>query len=153
MPLSKQWDLKEIIRLITISSLSWECTQKPDLNSPKKYFQFDTTKADGQYKKTASNSKLKRLLPDFKFTPFETGKCFLFLHPFCCLHANHVWLIYDSALEESVKWFVENYESARTGPKQTQNPWVVTASYRNHPLYFLYIYIYYKSILLLISFI
>ncbi|KAA1074475.1 GDP-L-fucose synthase [Puccinia graminis f. sp. tritici] len=61
-------------------------------------YKFDTTKADGQYKKTASNSKLKRLLPDFKFTPFET------------------------ALEESVKWFVENYESARTGPKHSQNP-------------------------------
>jgi len=54
-------------------------------------YSFDATKPDGQYKKTASNSKLKRLLPDFKFTPFET------------------------ALEESVKWFVQNYDSARTG--------------------------------------
>ena len=39
--------------------------------------QFDTTKADGQYKKTASNEKLMRLLretnSDFAFTPLEEG--------------------------------------------------------------------------------
>jgi GDP-L-fucose synthase len=50
---------------------------------------FDTTKADGQYKKTASNEKLRKLLPDFEFTEF------------------------DKAIKESVGWFVENYESAR----------------------------------------
>ncbi|KAM0753408.1 GDP-L-fucose synthase [Meredithblackwellia eburnea MCA 4105] len=54
-------------------------------------YSFDTTKADGQYKKTASNEKLMKLLPDFKFTPFE------------------------EALDESVKWFLENYDTARTG--------------------------------------
>lgn len=32
---------------------------------------FDTTKSDGQYKKTASNHKLLQLYPDFQFTPFE----------------------------------------------------------------------------------
>lgn len=32
---------------------------------------FDTSKADGQYKKTASNAKLRKYLPDFKFTPFK----------------------------------------------------------------------------------
>jgi GDP-L-fucose synthase len=36
--------------------------------------QFDTTKADGQHRKPASNAKLLALLPDFEFTPFETGK-------------------------------------------------------------------------------
>ena len=36
--------------------------------------QQDTTKADGQYKKTASNAKLRKLWPDFKFTPIEQGK-------------------------------------------------------------------------------
>lgn len=36
--------------------------------------QFDTTKADGQFKKTASNEKLLRLLPGFEFTPFKVGK-------------------------------------------------------------------------------
>ena len=35
--------------------------------------QFDTTKADGQYKKTASNAKLRKYLPDFQFTPFQEG--------------------------------------------------------------------------------
>lgn len=34
---------------------------------------FDTTKADGQYKKTAANAKLRALFPDFQFRSFETG--------------------------------------------------------------------------------
>lgn len=54
---------------------------------------WDSSKADGQYKKTASNDKLMKYLPDFKFTPFE------------------------QALQESVDWFVQNYDSARTGKK------------------------------------
>lgn len=32
---------------------------------------FDTTKSDGQFKKTACNNKLKSLYPDFKFTPIQ----------------------------------------------------------------------------------
>ncbi|KAG9468401.1 hypothetical protein GDO78_022807 [Eleutherodactylus coqui] len=35
---------------------------------------FDSTKSDGQFKKTASNAKLRKYLPDFKFTPFHQGK-------------------------------------------------------------------------------
>lgn len=35
---------------------------------------YDTTKSDGQFKKTASNAKLRRYRPDFKFTPFKQGK-------------------------------------------------------------------------------
>ncbi|CAG8433789.1 11371_t:CDS:2 [Diversispora eburnea] len=54
-------------------------------------YTFDTTKADGQYKKTASNEKLLKYLPDFKFTPFEI------------------------AIKESADWFIENYDNARTG--------------------------------------
>uniref|UniRef100_A0A915E791 GDP-L-fucose synthase n=1 Tax=Ditylenchus dipsaci TaxID=166011 RepID=A0A915E791_9BILA len=50
---------------------------------------YDTSKADGQFKKTASNAKLKKLLPDFRFTPFE------------------------QAIQHSVQWFVNNYDSAR----------------------------------------
>jgi len=50
---------------------------------------FDTSKADGQFKKTASNKKLITLYPEFKFTPF------------------------NQALKETVEWFVSNYESAR----------------------------------------
>lgn len=50
---------------------------------------FDTSKADGQYKKTASNAKLRSYLPDYKFKPMKEG------------------------IEETVKWFVEHYETAR----------------------------------------
>ncbi|VDK50509.1 unnamed protein product [Cylicostephanus goldi] len=50
---------------------------------------FDSSKADGQLKKTASNAKLRRYLPDFKFTPFE------------------------QAIKESVDWFIKNHDSAR----------------------------------------
>lgn len=50
---------------------------------------LDPTKSDGQYKKTANNSKLRKYLPSFEFTPME------------------------KAVKESVDWFVENYESAR----------------------------------------
>ena len=34
---------------------------------------WDSTKADGQYRKPASNKKLLSLIGDFKFTPFEEG--------------------------------------------------------------------------------
>jgi GDP-L-fucose synthase len=51
--------------------------------------QYDTTRSDGQYKKTASISKLRKYLPDFKFTPF------------------------DVAIKETVDWFVANYATAR----------------------------------------
>ena len=50
---------------------------------------FLTDKADGQFKKTASNAKLRRYLPDFQFTPTEV------------------------AVRETVQWFRDNYESAR----------------------------------------
>ncbi|KAM9761802.1 GDP-L-fucose synthase-like [Menidia menidia] len=50
---------------------------------------YDISKADGQFKKTASNAKLRRYLPDFKFTPFQ------------------------QALKETCDWFVGNYDTAR----------------------------------------
>lgn len=50
---------------------------------------FDATKADGQFKKTASNNKLRQHLPEFKFVNF------------------------DEAIKETVDWFVKNYEQAR----------------------------------------
>ncbi|KAK4879262.1 hypothetical protein RN001_007408 [Aquatica leii] len=50
---------------------------------------FDTTKPDGQYKKTASNTKLRNYLPDFQFTPF------------------------DIAVKETMEWFKANYKTAR----------------------------------------
>lgn len=50
---------------------------------------FDTTKADGQFKKTANNAKMRKYLPDFQFTPMK------------------------EAIRKSVVWFVENYENVR----------------------------------------
>ncbi|KAH8254589.1 hypothetical protein KR032_011070, partial [Drosophila birchii] len=49
----------------------------------------DTTKADGQHKKTASNAKLRTHLPNYQFTDFET------------------------AIKASVQWYKDNYDEAR----------------------------------------
>uniref|UniRef100_A0A4W5PRY9 GDP-L-fucose synthase n=1 Tax=Hucho hucho TaxID=62062 RepID=A0A4W5PRY9_9TELE len=51
---------------------------------------FDTSKSDGQIKKTASNTKLRRYLPDFTFTPLSEG------------------------IKKTCDWFVHNYDIART---------------------------------------
>jgi GDP-L-fucose synthase len=50
---------------------------------------YDMTKPDGQYKKTADNSKLIKLINNFEFTKIEYG------------------------IEKSVKWFNENYSNCR----------------------------------------
>uniref|UniRef100_A0A8C4YK73 GDP-L-fucose synthase n=1 Tax=Gopherus evgoodei TaxID=1825980 RepID=A0A8C4YK73_9SAUR len=50
---------------------------------------FDTTKSDGQFKKTASNGKLRRCLPNFQFTPFK------------------------QAVKETCDWFNVHYDIAR----------------------------------------
>ncbi|XP_053834285.1 GDP-L-fucose synthase isoform X4 [Vidua macroura] len=50
---------------------------------------FDATKSDGQFKKTASNAKLRRYLPGFQFTPFR------------------------KAVKETCAWFNANYANAR----------------------------------------
>lgn len=50
---------------------------------------FDTSKSDGQFKKTASNAKLRKYLPGFEFTPLKT------------------------AIKSTCKWFMENYDKAR----------------------------------------
>jgi hypothetical protein len=47
---------------------------------------FDTSKADGQFKKTASNQKLMQYLPEFKFTNIKQGKC----HLVCTGKALHI---------------------------------------------------------------
>lgn len=54
-------------------------------------YTFDTTRADGQFRKPASNKKLLTLMGGFEFTPF------------------------DKALDITVKWFLENYHNARIG--------------------------------------
>jgi GDP-L-fucose synthase len=50
---------------------------------------YDSKAADGQYKKTASNAKLRKLNPSFKFTPIKDG------------------------ISKTVKWFVDNYSTLR----------------------------------------
>ena len=50
---------------------------------------FDKTKPDGQLRKPSDNSKIKELLPNFEYTPFEQG------------------------IKETVNWFIENYDEAR----------------------------------------
>ena len=51
--------------------------------------EFDINKPDGQYKKTADNSKLMNLIKSFNFTPIEEG------------------------IAKSVNWFVNNYNVCR----------------------------------------
>lgn len=83
--------------------------------------QFDTSRADGQFKKTASNEKLMKYLPDFQFTPFEEGALLFLLSELLRSLTSPFpapLLSSTTALTESVKWFVENYDTARTGIKK-----------------------------------
>jgi len=50
---------------------------------------FDSSYSDGQFKKTADNSKLMKLNLDFKFTPFSEG------------------------IKKSIEWFIQNYDTCR----------------------------------------
>jgi len=51
--------------------------------------EFDSSFSDGQYKKTADNSKLRSLNPNLKFTKIDEG------------------------IKESIEWFIENYDNCR----------------------------------------
>jgi len=50
---------------------------------------FDTSKADGQFKKTACNKKLRGLRPHYEFTTIDAG------------------------VQKAVDWFLANYETCR----------------------------------------
>jgi GDP-L-fucose synthase len=50
---------------------------------------FDSSFSDGQYKKTASNAKLRKYLPHYEFTTIQEG------------------------IQKSVEWFLKNYKSCR----------------------------------------
>jgi GDP-L-fucose synthase len=50
---------------------------------------FDESKADGQYKKTASNKKLRNILPEYKFTELKNG------------------------IQNTCEWFIKNYNICR----------------------------------------
>jgi GDP-L-fucose synthase len=78
-----------------ILSTSEEVTIKHAVETIVKYMEFngeivfDSTKPDGQYRKPSDNSKLKKYLPDYKFTSFDDG------------------------IKETIKWFIANYETCR----------------------------------------
>ena len=55
----------------------------------KEKMTFDTTKSDGQYKKTASNKLLLKQYPNFKFVDIKEG------------------------LDNTIQWFIDNYDSCR----------------------------------------
>jgi GDP-L-fucose synthase len=55
----------------------------------EEHIHFDNTKADGQYKKTASNQLFRKYNPEFTFTSFNHG------------------------IKETIKWFKENYPNIR----------------------------------------
>lgn len=59
------------------------------MNFPIDKAVFDASMSDGQFKKTASNAKLRKYLPEFQFTPFK------------------------QAIRETCDWFVKNYDVAR----------------------------------------
>lgn len=71
---------------VSIKELAEELVKAFDFNGK---IVFDVTKADGQFKKTASNKKLRTYLPDFQFTPFSR------------------------AIKESVDWYKANHATAR----------------------------------------
>ena len=70
---------------VSIAQIAQEIAYKMKFNGEIFYNQ----KLDGQLRKPSDNSKLKKLIDDFRFTPIEQG------------------------LEESIGWFVENYERVR----------------------------------------
>lgn len=53
------------------------------------HLQFDVTKSDGQFKKTADNSKLMSLVKDYEFIPIKQG------------------------IEATIDWFIQNYDTCR----------------------------------------
>ena len=92
------WTLEEyneIEPIILSVNESEEISIKEVVNNIVKEFDFkgsiiwDINYSDGQYKKTASNKKLLKYLPEFQFTPF------------------------NKAIKSSVKWFKQNYSKIR----------------------------------------
>lgn len=71
---------------------------------------FDTSKSDGQFKKTACNKKLRSLYPDFQFTPIEeVNHSMIYRYN---LQSIDICVL-SQGIKQSCKWFEENYEIAR----------------------------------------
>lgn len=74
---SEEISIKDLVDII-ISEMSYKGKVK-----------WLSDKSDGQLRKPSDNKKIKNYLPDYKFTPIETG------------------------IRETVKWFEENYPNIR----------------------------------------
>jgi len=72
--------------------------------------QFDTTKADGQFKKTANNKKLRSFLPDYKFTGLQEG---ILVGGSTIEGLPLIVSSSCSGIQKAVDWFVANYDKAR----------------------------------------
>lgn len=57
-----------------------------------------------------------KYIPEFEFTPFEEGESFQ--SSIITLRRKLTLPLTATALDLSVKWFMENYETARTGIKK-----------------------------------
>jgi len=71
---------------VSIKDVAYMILEAIDFHGEVKFL---TDKSDGQFKKTASNEKLRKYLPGFQFTPIK------------------------QAIKETVDWYCENYEIAR----------------------------------------
>ena len=74
---SEEISIKEVVSMIV------------ELMNFKGEVVWDTTKPDGQFRKPSDNSKIKKYLPDFKFTPIYEG------------------------LKETIEFFEKNYNTIR----------------------------------------
>jgi len=87
-PLWKLWALKENTPYVP---------QHYQANHSADPLQFDTTRADGQFRKPASNKKLLALMGGFEFTPFDKGG---FIHSHSLLiHFGAHFLTYDTLIQ------------------------------------------------------
>ena len=71
---------------VTIGDIAYEIAKNFDYQD---HLVFDNSYSDGQYKKTANNSKLLSYLPNFHFVSTKDG------------------------IKQTVEWFIKNYETIR----------------------------------------
>ena len=72
---------------VSIEDIAYLIAEAFDIDKSK--IKFDKSKSDGQFKKTASNKKLRTLLPEYKFTKLKDG------------------------IFETCDWFKNNYENVK----------------------------------------
>lgn len=84
-PLILSVDEQDEISINDVTNIILKAMDLKQSNVVHKLTSNKTNEEDGQLKKTVSNSKMKQYLPNFKFTPIETG------------------------IAETISWFKENY--------------------------------------------